>query len=67
MNTDLALTLLLSALNNAAAIGATMMQARAENRDVSDAELDAARDVLNQLMTKFQADIDAARSIPPVA
>jgi hypothetical protein len=43
MNADLALQLLLLALNKASSIGATITNARAQNRDVSDAELDACR------------------------
>lgn len=67
MNADLALTLMISALNNASAIGTIITQARSENRDVSDAELDAARALLDQAITKFQTDIALARSgMPPV-
>ncbi len=40
MGTDLAIQLLLTATEQVAKIGATIATARAENRDVSEAELD---------------------------
>lgn len=54
-NINLAITLLLSALNRASEIGTLISKARSENRDISDAELDAlaenddvAREALEQ-------------------
>jgi len=43
MNTEIALQLLVAALNNASKIGALIQNARAQGRDVSDAELDGLR------------------------
>ena len=40
MGTDLAITLMLAFLDRAAAYGALISKARAEGRDVTDAELD---------------------------
>ncbi len=40
-NINLAITLLLSALSRASEIGQLIDRARSENRDISDAELDA--------------------------
>lgn len=53
VNVNLAITLLLSVLNRASEIGTLIATARAENRDISDLEInklvindDAARDAL---------------------
>lgn len=61
-NINLAITLLLSALNRAAEIGAMIAKARSENRDISEAELDTlaenddvAREALEQAIKDKQA------------
>ena len=41
MNADLLLTLLIAALSRANEIGVLLRQAKAEGRDITDAELDA--------------------------
>jgi len=59
MNSDTAITTMLALLNQAAAWGATVAQARSEGRDVSDAEVaalaakdDAARTALEAAIKK---------------
>lgn len=62
MNADLVLELMLLALNQAAKMGAMISQARAEGRDISDAELDGLRAADDAAKLKFQARIDAVRA-----
>ncbi len=65
MNADLAVELLVSLLNNATAIGALLQQAKAEGRDITDAELEvlsAAADTARQALVEA---IAAARATPP--
>ncbi len=61
MGTDLALTLLIAALNHAAEIGALISKARLEGRDISDAELDTLVAADAAARAKLQAAIDAAK------
>lgn len=62
MGTDLAITLLISALNHASEIGALISRARAEGRDVSDAEIDALLAQDDAAKAKLAAHIQQAKS-----
>ena len=57
MNADIALQLLVAALNNASKIGALIQNARAQGRDVSDYELDSLRKEDDAARTALNAEI----------
>lgn len=65
MNLEIAIQLVLALLNRAAQIGAMIMKARAEGRDISDAELDGLRAGDDTAKLKLQQHIDAARAAAP--
>jgi len=60
-NAELAITLLLGLLDRAQAIGNLINQARAEKRDITDAELDKLASDDDQARARLKAAIDAAR------
>jgi hypothetical protein len=60
-NAELAITLLLGLLDRAQAIGTLINQARAEKRDITDAELDKLTSDDDQARARLKAAIDAAR------
>lgn len=62
MNIEIAMQLILALLNRMAQIGAMIAKARAEGRDISDAELDGLRAADDTAKLKLQQHIDAARS-----
>lgn len=62
MNLEIAIQLVLALLNRAAQIGALIMKARAEGRDISDAEMDGLRAADDTAKLKLQQHIDAARA-----
>jgi len=59
---DIALTLLISALNHASEIGALIQKARDEGRDVTDAELDGLRAKDDQAKADLTVAIAKARA-----
>jgi len=60
---DIALELMLAALNHANQIGALISRARAEGRDISPAELDGLRAADDAAKLKLQQAIDAAKGL----
>ena len=62
MGTELAITLLLGLIDRAAAYGALISKAKAEGRDVSEAELDALASEDDQARKELEAAIAKRRA-----
>jgi 2,4-dienoyl-CoA reductase-like NADH-dependent reductase (Old Yellow Enzyme family) len=62
MSVDLALSLLIALLNNATAISALISKAKAENRDLTEAEIQGLFDDYATARAKAEAAIAAARA-----
>lgn len=61
MNTEIAIAILLTLAQQADKIAALIRQARAEGRDITDAELDALASADDQARALLEAEIQKAR------
>jgi hypothetical protein len=62
---DAAIALLIALINNAQQVSNLIAQARSEDRDVTDDELNALFTENDQALATARAQVEAARGFPP--